>query len=376
MRSSPLPSLHMTMRVFAKAIALLLALNLVCIAAQIDPIAALTRFNTWWIVGHGRARLVYPSDFQNGQLPIESLMGAHTLAYTTKANDEFRVLVLGESGIAGWGLPDQDTFSAQLTARNLKVHGKRLVAYNLAYPSPNVARDILILDAALSYQPDLIIWFITPAALDNAPSSIGTNSVFFDLNRDRLQRLTTTYALQAWFAARMDSVPTWRSWTAIRGQDTLPVWLNTLLYPFIAPDLGQTNRHLNNEPIPAKARYTSGQVGFDPMPNETWRFLDMGKSMAQQVNAQLLLVNEPMLIGSGSNSDVNYNLQYERAFYEAYRQNLTAYAAEKSISFVDLWNVIPAASFTDTPLHANAAGYAALVDQITIPISKLGEIGH
>ena len=194
MRGSPFPSLRVTLRVLAKALVLLLILNFACLATNFNPIAALLRINTWSLVGHGRARLAYPSDFQNGQLPIESLVGAHNLAYTPKAADEYRVVVLGESGIAGWGLHDEETFTAQLTARNVKINGKRVVAYNLAYPSPSTPRDVLIMDAALHYQPDLVLWFLTPAALDDAPSAIGTNSALFDLNRDRLKTLTAEWS--------------------------------------------------------------------------------------------------------------------------------------------------------------------------------------
>src|SRR5260370_1261610 len=127
LRRSPLPSLWALLRVFAKAILLVAVINWLCLAANFDPIASLTRFNTWWITGHGRARLVYPSDFQQGQLPVDALIRAHALAYTPKAINEFRVLILGESGIAGWGLRDAETFSAQLTARRLTVIGKHLL---------------------------------------------------------------------------------------------------------------------------------------------------------------------------------------------------------------------------------------------------------
>jgi hypothetical protein len=303
-------------------------------------------------------------------LPVEALLAAHALAYTPKAPDEFRVLVLGESGIAGWGLPDQDTFTAQLTARGVKVNDKRVVAYNLAYPSPSVARDVLILDAALAYQPDLVIWFISPAALDDAPSAIGTNSVLFDLNRERLERLTGSFGLRDWFNSRMADEPMWHPWVAIRDQDALPVWLNTLFYPFVAVDLGLTNRRIGSEPIPEKARYTTGRAGFEAMPNQTWRFLDVGRDLTEKHGARFLLVNEPMLIGSGPNSDVNYNLQYERAFYESYRAVLKRYVDDNRFQFVDLWDVIPPASFTDTPLHADAAGYAALTTRIAAELIK------
>jgi len=144
----------------------------------------------------------------------------------------------------------------------------------------------------------------------------------------------------------------------------LPVWFNTLLYPFVAPDLGLTTRRIGSEAIPAKARYASGREGFETLPNDTWRFLQIGRQLAEQHGARLLLVNEPMLIGSGPNSAINYNMQYERAFYDRMRQSLIDYATVNSFLFADLWDAIPAESFTDTPLHADAAGYALLVERL------------
>jgi hypothetical protein len=365
MRSSPFPSLSITLRVLAKAVILLLILNFVCLAVRFNPVATLTRFNTWWLVGHGRARLVYPSDFQNGQLPVEDILGAHEIAYTPKTDDEYRVILLGESGIAGWGLHDQDTLSAQLTARNIRINGKRLVAYNLAYPSPSAARDVLILDGALRYRPDLVLWFITPAALDNSVGAVDTNGVFFDLNREQLKRITSANNLIDWYTTRFPTEPPNNlPFVAIQGQDTLPVWLNSLFYPFIVPDLGLTTRRVGSEPLPEIPQYTIGRAGFDPMPNETWRFLDIGRTLAEQAGARLMLINEPMLIGSGLHSDVIYNREYQRAFYDAYRQKLIDYAAQNKFRLVDLWNVIPAASFTDTPLHSDPAGYAVLTDHL------------
>jgi lysophospholipase L1-like esterase len=352
------------MRIFAKAVVLLLIANFACIWGNFDPVGRLTQINTWGLVGHGRARLAYPSDFQNGQLPIKSLLAAHEIAYKPKAADEYRVVVLGESGIAGWGLDDSETFTGQLTARNLQVKGKRVVAYNLAYPSPDAARDLLILDEAMLYQPDLVIWFITAGALDDSPKAAGVNLTFFELNRVRLERLIHAMDLPGWIDARLAKEPGWRKWIAIRNQDTLPVWLNSLFYPFTTPDLGRTTRRIANEAIPARARYYTGRPGFESMPGESWRFLEWGRLYATSLRFGLLLVNEPMLIGKGANSDVNYNLEYERAFYDRYRREMARFAGQQGLWYADLWDAIPAESFTDTPFHADAAGYGILVDRI------------
>lgn len=364
MKESPFTSLPVFLRVIAKALFLVIVLNFALLASGWNPIRSLVTVNTWGLTGEGRARLAYPSDFQNGQLPLESLLAAHQLAYTQKAEDEYRVLLLGESGVAGWGVRDEDTLADQLTAMDIQIDGKKLTAYNLAYPQPSVARDLLILDAAMIYQPDLVIWFLTPSSLDNTPDIVGSNRVFFDLNRARFEALIDYYnpLLGEWYAGHgpqlLTPEPTWQKYVAIRDQELFPIWLNTLFYPFIEPDLAVSDRRIGIEPIPEEARYTDDHPGFETMPNETWQFLRTGCRRALEGGAQMLVVNEPMVIGSGPNSDVNYNIQYERALYDRYHEALGEFIAECRIGYADLWDVIPAERFTDTPLHADAEGFA------------------
>ncbi len=376
MKLSPFPDLTAFLRVLAKALAIVFVANFLLLWSGFNPVRAVIMLNTWDIVGHGRARLVYPSDFANGQLPLEALFATHAISVRPKPVDEYRVVLLGESGIAGWGLPDEDTLAEQLTARSIRFDGKRLIAYNLAYPQPSVARDVLILDAALGYDPNLVIWFVTPAALNNAEEVIGANRVFFDLNHLRLERLIAEYPtlLHAWYeghrAGLFTPQPSWQRLIALRDQDLLPIWANALFYPFIPPDLAQSDRRLGGEPVPAEARYTNDSPGFERMPNETWNFLRVGCLRAQVEGVTLLLVNEPMLIGIGGHSDVNYNAHYQRALYDRYREALNVFAVHHDLWYVDLWNIIPAARYTDTPLHADAEGYAILAAALERTLSE------
>src|SRR5262245_62371706 len=124
MRSAPVPSPVVVGRIFVKAVELLMIGNFACLALGIDPLARLMTLNTWGLVGHGRARLFYPSDSQNGQLPVEALLAAHQIAYAPKADDEFRVIILGDSGTLGWTVTDGATIFGQLTGRHVKVGTK------------------------------------------------------------------------------------------------------------------------------------------------------------------------------------------------------------------------------------------------------------
>lgn len=362
-RAAPFRSLRAMARIFIKSMLLLLILNVIRVVFNINIVDSIININTWGLTGHGRERLVYPGDFKNGQLPIESLLATHELVYRPKAADEYRVLVLGSSGIVGYGLHDQDTFTAQLNARGLKIDGKRVVTYNLAYPSPQVARDIVILDAAVQYQPDLVIWFCTAGAVINTPHK-GDNTAFFDLNRARLKRLTDAFGLQSWYVAWMLPEPDQNPWFTFYHQDTLLTWLDSLLYPFSTPDLALINRRSGDELIPPKASYFAGMDGFSPQPNQTWQFFLVGQTLTQRVGAGLLIIDEPTLIGHGPNSDINYNKTYERVFYDNFRGAMSLFTQQHHIWYADLFNVIPASNFTDTALHADRIGYSILVDRV------------
>lgn len=365
MKQSPFPDLATFLRVLVKALILVVLVNALLLQLQINPVRTLILLNTWDLLGRGRARLTYPSDFQNGQLPLEALLAAHEIS-VPKLPDEYRVVLLGESGIAGWGVADEDTLSGQLTGRRMVIDGRRLIAYNLAYPQPGAARDLLVLDAALAYDPDVIIWFVTPAALNNDPEIIGANRVFYGLNERRLNHLVARHSvlLEEWYAAHapglLEVEPLWQRYVAIDDQELLPIWLNTLFYPFFTPDLAISDRRIGLEPVPEDARYTEETPGFDPMPNEAWNLILAGCLRADAEGSALLVVNEPMLIGYGSHSDENYNSNYQRALYDRYRDTLTGFAEEYHLWYADLWNVVPAERFTDTPLHADAEGYTML----------------
>ena len=352
-----------------KAVVLVMVINALLLAVGINPVRQVIRLNTFGIIDDGRARLVYPSDLQNGQLPVGAQLRTHEIRYQPKAADEFRVVVLGESGIAGWGLTDEETLSAQLTAMDVTIEGKRVTAYNLAYPAPSAPRDVVILDAALAYDPDLILWFVTAASLDNSERLVGANRVFFNANRTRVEHLLEDYrALDAWYTRQginlIDQHPAWEKYIAIRDQELLPIWVKTLLYPFMMPELGITDVRVGSQPLPEEARFMLGHPGFEQMPNATWAWLDVGCRHALNNGTQLMLINRPIMVGEGA--EEVYNTLYGVALYDAYRDALITYAAEHGIAYSDLWDVIPPENYTDTPLHADAEGYGILAADVAV----------
>jgi len=79
----------------------------------------------------------------------------------------------------------------------------------------------------------------------------------------------------------------------------------------------------------------------------------------------LLLVNEPMLISTGANSDIRYNFFYPRWAYDAYRQLLYAERDARGWALLDLGATIPEADcYTDSAVHLTPVCTAELAEAV------------
>ena len=74
----------------------------------------------------------------------------------------------------------------------------------------------------------------------------------------------------------------------------------------------------------------------------------------------LILVNEPIYIGDGANSDLHYNAWSPRWAYDLYRSTFAEWADTQAVSYWDAWDLIPSAEFTDSPVHLTPSGSSML----------------
>jgi hypothetical protein len=364
MRFPPFASLAATTRVFAKAILLVIILNVICLLTGFNPIDAITQFNLWSLTGHGRERLVYMSDFDNGLLPLNSLLATHTIAYTPKAPDEFRVVVLGNSGPFGAGLDDTETLTGQLNNLNLQVNEKKLAAYNLAFPSATVVTNALIADESARYQPDWVICFVTADMFNNREAYLDEFFPIIKVNRAGLEDLAMHYGMSDWLRPRLSPRPIWYSWLGIRDQGTLAVWFGSLFYPFESPDLRRTDARIAQRTLDPEPNNFTDVPGTYPILNDTWQFLLITRQIVEEAGGKLLIVNQPTLILEGSG--LSYSNLYGRAFYDAYHSTLKSYTQQHDLPYLDLWDVAPAEHFTDSELHMDAAGWGIVANELVM----------
>ncbi|MFN8450524.1 MAG: hypothetical protein U0521_18545 [Anaerolineae bacterium] len=82
-----------------------------------------------------------------------------------KPADEYRVLLMVNSSTWGWLLENRDAYAANINAASLTAaDGRRVVTYNLGYPIMSLTKDLMLLDDAMQYQPDQIVWLVTLAS--------------------------------------------------------------------------------------------------------------------------------------------------------------------------------------------------------------------
>ncbi|MGZ9236039.1 MAG: hypothetical protein ACXW4E_10990, partial [Anaerolineales bacterium] len=177
-----------------KATVLFALFNLVFLFAPDIPLGRFSLYNSLF---PGRERLPYGEVRESYSLSlfdIEAMFSSHVISGTEKAPDEYRVLLIGDSSVWGTLLRPQETLAGQLNASAIPACGKTVHAYNLGYPTLSLLKELLLLDYALPYQPDMIIWLTT---LESFPDERQLTSPLVANNAERAGELIERYNLSA-----------------------------------------------------------------------------------------------------------------------------------------------------------------------------------
>ena len=362
-------------RVLIIAAVMLAACNV--IFAALNPLEALGRLSLYNVVVPGRERLPYGEDsarsYNLSTYNLPAMFASHVIA-RPQAADEFRVIVIGDSGTWGWLLDNQDTLAGQINAQNLTTaDGKRVVAYNLGYPVMALTKDVLVLEEALKYQPDLIVWPVTlesfPRSKQLFPSIVQNNAARVRALIERYQlnfdpgdpRLVDPDLLGKTIIGQRRNLADWLrlqalgfSWAATRIDQALPAEIKLRQADF--------EKDISWQDFKEPAALTENDLAFD--------VLGAGLQLAGDV--PVLIINEPMFISRGENSDLRYNSFYPRWAYDQYRALLNGKTAANNWHYLDLWDSIAPDEFTDTPVHLTPQGMAQFAQAVGEEILRLG----
>jgi hypothetical protein len=287
---------------------------------------------------------------------LNAMLAAHEVAAPSA---DLRVFVVGDSSVWGALLRPEETLSAQLNLLAPRVCGRPAHFYNLGYPTISLTKDLMIIEAARAHHPDLIIWLTTLEALPldkQLASPIAAN------NPEHINAIITGYELP------LDALPSrdfWQRTFWSRRREIADI-LRLQIYGFAWAGM-RVDQVYPKTYLPAQTDFEADPSFHDqitpPLAPDQLAFpiLETGLRAG---GAPVILVNEPMLISTGRNSDIRYNFFYPRWAYDDYRTQMEGRAAQNGWDYLDLWNLVPATEFTDSAIHLTPRGEIMLAEAI------------
>ena len=347
--------------VLLKATLLFVLFNFAFLFMNDIPFGKLSLYN---FIFPGRERFPFGETREAYNLSLfdlDAMFASHVLAGTQKTPDEYRVLLIGDSSVWGTLLAPDQTLAGQLNASPITACGKEVQAYNLGYPTISLMKDLMILDQAKQYQPDMIIWLTT---LEAFPRDKQLDSPIVANNSTRVRKLITNYKLATdpndpalvdvskWdqtFVSRRRALA-----DILRLQIYGALWASTGIDQFYPEDYERAQIDLEPDDEFHGLTSLQDELAFD--------VLDAGMTAA---TVPTILINEPMLISNGLNSDIRYNFFYPRWAYDEYRQLLSERAAAHKWHYLDLWDLVPIQEFTNSAIHLTPTGETMLSRELT-----------
>ncbi len=343
----------------------------------LNPLPVLGRVSVYNTIVPGRPRLPYSDHperaYSLSLFQLDALFASHEIARPKSAN-EYRVVLIGDSSTWGFLLKPEDTLAAKINAARLtRPDGRTVRAYNLGYPIMSLAKDLLILQETMRYQPDLIVWLVT---LESFPYDKQLFPPLLQHNPAPMQSLMTHYQLR--LNPNDSNFITESFWdqTLIGQRRALADWLRLQVYgvAWAATGIDQdypATYEPRQEDFEADDSFydlqpphlTSNDLAFD--------ILSAGVQMARETAVPLLMVNEPIFVSAGQNSDIRYNFFYPRWAYDDYRPLLMEQCASRHWQCLDLWDLIPGSEFTNSAVHLTPLGSQMVADEIGPVILEL-----
>lgn len=355
------------LRVIAKAALAFIVINLLFALCNL----------TWWVnqisiyngLVPGRERLPYGEQADTYNLTLDSLdaMFASHVINRPKAENEFRVVVIGDSSVWGVLLDNDQTLVGQMNALDLQMADNHYVFYNLGYPTLSVLKDLLILERAMQYQPDAVMWLITPESL-HRPRLLDAPLV--QRNADATRSLIEQYGLSIDpNDERFFPGPDFFGRTIMGQRRELADWWRLQLYGFAWGVTGIDHVNTAYDPLTNDFSEDVSWQGLTPdddlEANLALDVLYAGRAMTEQAGIPLYVVSEPIYIADGANSDLHYNIWYPRWVIDRYQAIMATQADNFANGYTFPFDMILPEHFTDSPVHMDPQGTSQFAGAIS-----------
>ncbi|HEX7433303.1 MAG TPA: hypothetical protein VF326_06575 [Anaerolineaceae bacterium] len=359
-----------TRNVLIKTVLLFAAFNL--LFAAIDPVQAFGKLSAYNAIFPGRPRLPFgenPDKAYNFSIySLDAMLASHEInahRAATPAGATYRVIVVGDSSVWGTLLTPQQTLVGQINAANLKTADGRVIrAYNLGYPTLSLTKDLLILTLVKKYHPDMIVWMVT---LESFPVTRQLTSPILQHNADLVRGLIHANGVRLNSQdPQLVDLSFWQKTIVGRRRDLADIFrLQLYGIPWAATGIDQyypDTYDLRANDLDADPTFDGLKPPHLVPADLSLDVLKSGLSLYRDI--PVWVVNEPIFISNGRNSDIRYNFYYPRWAYDDYRQILQSEATQAGWHYLDLWNLIQPSEFTNSAIHLTPYGASILAGKV------------
>lgn len=351
-------------RVAVKGLILFLIINILFAAWNPDGLEKLSLYNS---IFPGRTRLPFgenPAKAYNLSLfNINAMLASHEIANGEKPINEYRVVLIGDSSVWGTLLKPQETLAGQLNGMELTCDNRKIKVYNLGYPTISLTKDVMLLDRAMQYKPDLIVW---PVTLESFPYDKQLSSPLVADNSAIIRNLIQKYNLPLDPNDPQLVTPNFWEKTIIGQRRNLADILRLQLYGVMWSATGIDQIYGEYEPAQTdfKKDLTFHDFTSEVLDENGLAFPMISAGVQAAGETPLLIINEPILISIGLNSNLRYNFFYPRWAYDQYRTMMLKKSQEEGWNYIDLWNLVPADEFTNSAIHMTPTGESLFAAEV------------
>jgi hypothetical protein len=352
-------------RIIIKTILILFIINFGWILLSNLPIGDLSLYN---LLFDGRYRLPFgenPKRSYNLSLyNLDAMFASHEINKKQSDVKDLHVVLIGDSSIWGFLQEPDNTLSGLLNKRFMK-DDKNIIFHNLGYPSISILKDLMVIDRASEYNPDLVLWFITLEAL---PKEKQLEIPIIKNNPWIVNSMIEKYKLSEIIKIDKKIINN-TLWNQRRNISDL---LNLQLFGILwnATGIDQEYPETYNPAQRDFAEPIEQYYIVNPDDKlEDFLALEIIKNGIEiNKGIDFILINEPILISEGVNSSVQYNYYYPRWAYDQYRLIMKEFTQKNNFRYYDLWNLIPEGEFTNSAIHLSEDAENKLADEITLVI--------
>jgi len=311
-------------------------------------------------------------------LPL--LLRQHELCWRVPAAPgELRIGLIGNSSVYGLHLPVERTVGSLL---NHRFGNSRTAAhvFNLAQVTPYQVRDAVIIQAALPFQLDVIVYPMTAEEfLHWAPAPYPTYAQFFRANRGLVERMAA--ALPAGleepferYLASFESAP-----AASRVIDPLRE-SGVFARLAVRTAARELRKRFNSLPQPRAPEVVARRTVYDcevtrtrnqrNFPNwQRWNILAFLEQLQRERDILLLVVHWPVAHEPVGDC---YNVRFTNALAAEFVDWLAAETRARGLAHLDLHDLLPSGEFLDS-LHVSASGHRRVADAIARALKPMLE---